>query len=249
MTEPGFYQVSLTSETCDLGVFMLSECWRFATCYGFADGVAAGTEHFEVELEPGTYTIVVDGFGYHEGCPYSLSVLPWVPPPPPVELWGTDRCDDENLVCLEPGPAEQTVLACLWGNSQDYGIDFGDACIPIYASPTQHIDVVYVLAMNNGDAFEATLNGECFNIYLTDDCESASCLIGCQTAYGTAKPIASCSINYTHSGAYTLLYLIISNTYAYHGDCFTLKYTHTGDCAHPISTETATWGAVKSMYR
>ncbi len=236
------YHIRLTSSGCDLGMFLFPECNADAECLAHSEDIEDGVSAFYINLDPGIYYIVVDGFLF-AGCPYELLVEVT------SDLHPTDRCDEMPLACLPPASTPTTITGGINSNSgynPDYVIHPGP-CIevgfpPYWSAPTN--DVVYVLAMNEGDQFAASVQEGAWLMYLTDDCESHDCLAG--SGYNYYAPY---SFSYTHTGEYALLYFVIAGFEGSAEGVYTIDYTHTGDCGHPIPNEAATWGEVKSMYR
>ena len=243
VTEAGTYLVSLVSD-CDLGIMLLDHCYRMSTCLGFSDEYTAGMEWFSVDLTPGTYVLVVDGFWYDEGCPYELTVSVEGDPDTSIHRLGTNRCDDVPLVCLEPAIEERHVLSSTddaFGFNNDYQI--GPACS--YNCCYVSKDAVFAVALNDGNQIIVTLWTDNMTVYVTDNCELESCLGGTNTAFFGNAPR---SFTYTHSGEYKLVYLVFEAVYD-SIRTFHFSYTHDGDCALAVANEDASWGAVKALYR
>lgn len=236
------YHIRLTSSGCDLGMFLLPACDPNAECLGFSGDIVDGVSSIYVNLDPGIYYIVVDGYLF-AGCAYELVAEAW------WNLFATDRCDERPLACLPPASTPTTITGGTNSGSgyhPDYVIH-PSSCIeygfpPHWTTPSN--DVVYVLAMNDGDHFEASVQDGTWVMYLTDDCESHTCLAGPGIDYYPPY-----TFSYTHAGGYTLLYLVIAGFEGSADGVYSFEYTHSGDCGHPIGNEAASWGEVKSMFR
>jgi len=85
----GTYDVTatLSGMTCDLDVFLLSDCDE-ALCIDY------GNTSFSLELNAGTYYVVVDGYN-GAACAYDLTITCEEPPPPPEDPGST--CNFLNI--------------------------------------------------------------------------------------------------------------------------------------------------------
>ncbi len=73
--------VTLSNLTCDLDIFLLADCEE-ANCITYGDS------SFSIQLNTGTYYVVVDGYNAAE-CGFDLTITCEAPPPPPEDPGST----------------------------------------------------------------------------------------------------------------------------------------------------------------
>jgi hypothetical protein len=246
VSEAALYTVTLYGPGSDLGILMLADCSRMSTCWGYSDENTSGTEWFSAHLTPGVYYIVVDGFFHEDGCPYELLVSASEPDLGVAEYrLGTDRCDEESLVCLEPTTEPrliETSTDTMLGFTEDYEIGYTSCLVHGHAySP----DAVFAVALNDGDELYVRVWTDYMTAYVTDDCDLTQCLAGTDTLIDDPPR----AFTYTHSGDYQLIYLVVAGAAGSVLPVCHFEYTHNGDCALAVANEEASWGAVKTLYR
>jgi hypothetical protein len=205
----------------DLDVFLLGSCEE-------ADCLAYGNTSFTTDcLDPGTYYIVVDGYGTAAG-PYTLTVNCTECLPPPAN----DDCDGA-IDLQEQGLSTFTVDLCAYTNQ--YSGAYGDCT----GYSDAGADAIYKIYLTAGEIFNVTEDGtHDMSLYLVTDCADiiGTCVAGSDNCCSGAQEIVSYAAE--ADGWY---YLIVDG---YNG-CGEVTVTITD----PIATDPETWGSVKSLYR
>lgn len=217
----------------DLDLFLLSACDEGA-CIAYSAGIA--TEDIAMDcVAPGTYYIVVDGYGGTiDSYDLSVSCVDCAPPA------GNETCDTaEPLVCGSVDFAPNTA-----GTTNNYDPGVGNACTGYSASGG---DLVWSLCVPAGGAVSLTIAEVDYDasVYLVTDCANlvGTCLDGDDCYPYPCNDL----ISYTNgTGGDVNAYLIIDG---FAGEAGNSHVTGSFDCCGQTPTIETTWGAVKAIAR
>jgi hypothetical protein len=221
-------RAALSGMSVDLDVFILSSCSENA-CIAYGDASAlTGC------VGPGTYYIVVDGYGTAQGAfTLTMTCTACEPPPPPPE---NDRCEGAiEILC--------NTTINLSGN-MTYAInDYSPGVYPTsctgYSAAGK--DITYVFTVPAGATIGLSYYSAAdASFYIVTDCADPAntCVVGADATFSGGTEV----INHVFAVGGTY-YLILDNFSG--GGAWTL--TGTLDC--PTGTEETSWGQVKTLYR
>ena len=211
---------SLAGMLEDLDIFFLDGCEE-AAC------LAYGNTLFTAQVGPGTYYIVVDGYGGAEDL-FALTVSCDLVADPAPPLAGGDTCDTAVDLQTAGAPAFSTNLA-------DYTDVYESDCFSWHLPGG---DAVYKIHLEAGELFSVTMDGPCdMAMYIMDDCASGVSLACSDNCCSGAQEV----IDFTPT--YTGTYYLVLDTFQAAG-CEVIV-----NIAMPIANDEDSWSGVKALYR
>ncbi|MCK4548223.1 MAG: hypothetical protein KAW17_12380 [Candidatus Eisenbacteria sp.] len=233
---PDDWEITVTTDfgwDPDLDVFLLGSCDE-------ADCIDYGDTGFVTDcIPPGTYYIVVDGYGGDEGA-YEMTVECMIceGPADPCDFPPHDTCEEAIVFCGDVS------FRCIDTNyMMGNDLDPGSGGCTGYSA--QGPDVVYQVTLLPGGTITASMdpvNGFDASMYLITDCSDPvnSCVIGDDS--GNPE-------GFTYTSAEGGVYYLVADTYSSYNDGgeFTLVIDIMGGGASAV--ESATWSTIKALYR
>ncbi len=204
----------------DLDIFFLDGCEE-ANCLGYGNTLVTTI------AGPGTYYFVVDGYNGAEDFFVLTTTCEPVAEPAPA-FAGGETCEDAVNIQNAPGTAFSVDLSTY---TDEYDSDCFSWNLP-------GGDAVYAVDLNAGENFSVTMDGPCdISMYIMGDCASGESLACSDNCCSGAQEI----INF--EATFTGTYYLVLDTFQAAG-CEAIV-----NIDAPVSTDSANWGDVKSMYR
>jgi hypothetical protein len=224
--------ITMAPSGCDLDLQLLSGCDE-GLCFAFSAGVS--TEFIEECLEPGTYYIVVDGYG-GAACPFTLDIQC----ADCAEPVGGETCD----TCTDLDCGDVNLVTNTTGANNDYDPLSGNPCTGYSASGG---DIVMCLCIPAYGGVHLQFSEDTYDasIYLVTDCGNlvGTCLDGDDCFPNPCVDY----IDYDNPGpADVNAYLIVDG---FGGSVGQGTLSGTLDCCEPVPTIQHTWGTLKAQYR
>lgn len=231
--------ITLAGMTCDLDLFLLGSCDE-GDCLAYSAGVS--DEVIAACLPPGTYYVVVDGYGSStpNECAFDISLACFACPMPPEN----DQCWGAIDLCATGGEKDGSfdIPFDLTLANNDY--DPGSGGCTGYAATGR--DVVYKVCLEDGGLIDVCEIPDAYfdaSLYLVTDCGDvvASCVAGDDSG----NP--ECLV-WTNSTGGAVTYYLIVDAYGGGGGPGVLSGVTVGCCA-ATGTEEGSWGELKTLFR